>query len=217
MENDQKEERSGSSKAWAQRQQGAATEVRQGGAIGSEQESSSGSMGPIQRGEGEARAGEKTYVVYALTTIRGRVRYVGQTCNLKRRLQWHRAKIKWSFKVKIVQDSFIDESPAEAESRWIRYYSAKGADLLNSTLVRKPSPKTRKVVRWVLCSEPGKDPGGWNIFKVDIGQSVRDSLIAHLCSPSETTVHGVYWSRYEGFHDKKAAMRKHDPTGHQYR
>ena len=170
-------------------------------------------MGEVQAGQGE----ERRCVIYALTTMRGRVRYVGETSNLRERIASHKQRMFWPFRVLVLQDAFVEERPEHAEIRWIRHYSQRGYDLLNRVCVRKPPPKTRRVVRWVLCGQPGREPAKWNILKVEVGQSIRESLLAHDCIPAETTIHGAYWSRCEGFQDKKLAMKKHDPDGFQYK
>jgi predicted GIY-YIG superfamily endonuclease len=65
-------------------------------------------------------------VVYALTKPDGSVFYIGQTRNPHNRLQAHRCKFGKDISLKVLQDEFVDETPCDAEFRWIKTYEAHG-------------------------------------------------------------------------------------------
>jgi predicted GIY-YIG superfamily endonuclease len=73
----------------------------------------------------------KAAVVYGLVSKSGDIVYVGQSCKPLSRLKHHRKKHGQEIDMAILQQSFENESAREAEEKWIKKFSAGGAELTN--------------------------------------------------------------------------------------
>jgi hypothetical protein len=74
------------------------------------------------------------YAIYVLLDAEKEIFYVGQTTNPPERLRTHRVKFGWDITMRLIQNVFIDETPFEAEAKWIRHYLNCGCDLVNRQL-----------------------------------------------------------------------------------
>lgn len=62
---------------------------------------------------------DRGVVIYALSNDSGNVFYIGRTKDPSARRNQHKKKYARSFKMAIIQDVFVGETPAEAEQRHI--------------------------------------------------------------------------------------------------
>ena len=76
-------------------------------------------------------------VVYGLVSKSGDIVYVGQSCKPLSRLKQHRKKHGQEIDMAILQQSFENESAREAEEKWIKKFSAGGAELTNIVHARE--------------------------------------------------------------------------------
>jgi len=81
------------------------------------------------------RSGAGSEVIYALKNASDETIYIGKTGNPKHRLATHRLRLGARVTMEIIQDKYFDETPGEAERKWVRRYRQSGAALLNSRLV----------------------------------------------------------------------------------
>lgn len=83
-------------------------------------------------------------VVYALRNKKRQVIYVGLTTNLELRIQDHRKDHGTAFSSEILQSEFINETPREAERKWIcRYHAEYGHRLRNLVGIKPPRQRSK--------------------------------------------------------------------------
>lgn len=79
-------------------------------------------------------------VVYALLNDKEEIFYVGLSSNLMIRMIHHRARFG-QVSSKVLQTEFINETPHEAEARWIKKLLSEGYELKNSSHTGTPLRK----------------------------------------------------------------------------
>jgi predicted GIY-YIG superfamily endonuclease len=94
-----------------------------------------------RRLDGEERRGEigtssPECAIYVLLNAEGSIFYVGQSVQPVKRLAEHQSRFGNEIKMRLIQNTFVAETPDQAEARWIRHYRDSGCRLRNATFMK---------------------------------------------------------------------------------
>ncbi|MFZ0271046.1 MAG: GIY-YIG nuclease family protein [Acidobacteriaceae bacterium] len=94
-------------------------------------------------------------VIYILRDSQRRIFYVGQSKNIEARFRSHRRSFGTNISYEIIQTVFEDETPREAERRWIVHYLELGEELTNQQSYKPPKERMSlaEIDKWIRFHE----------------------------------------------------------------